>query len=121
MAEMDLVRDILDKKVVDRNGREMGRADSVVLELREGAPPRVAGVEIGPAVLAHRIHPTLGRWVAGLEYALGIAEGRPLRIAFREILDVTDHVKVDRAVGETAAATLEQRLRKWVSSIPGSS
>ena len=28
---MDLVRDMLDKKVVDRNGREMGRVDSIVL------------------------------------------------------------------------------------------
>lgn len=121
MAEIDLVRDVLDKKVVDRNGREMGRADSLVVELREGAPPRVVGLELGPAVLARRIHPTLGRWIAGLEYALGIAEGRPLRIPFSEILEIDDVVKVDRAVGETAAATFEQRLRKWVGSIPGSS
>jgi hypothetical protein len=121
VAEIDLVRDMLDKKVVDRNGREMGRADSLVLELREGVPPRVAGLELGPAVLAHRIHPTLGRWMAGLEYALGIAEGRPLRIPFSEILEMNDQVRVDRAVGETAAATLEHRLRKWVGSIPGSS
>ena len=118
---MDLVRDILDKKVTDRNGGEMGRADSIVLEIREGAPPRVVGLEIGPEVLAHRVHPLLGRWVAALQYALGISEGRPLRIAFSEILDITDDVKVDRAVGGTAAATVEQRLRRWISAIPGSS
>jgi sporulation protein YlmC with PRC-barrel domain len=118
---MDLVRDVLDKKVSDRNGRDMGRADSIVLEIREGAPPRVAGIEIGPAVLGHRVRPVVGRWIAGLEHALGIDQGRPLRIAFGEILDVGDHVKVDRAFGETAAATVEQGLRRWVSSIPGAS
>jgi hypothetical protein len=118
---MDLVRDVLDKRLTDRNGRDMGRADSIVLELRESAPPRVVGIEIGPAVLAHRVHPSLGRWIAGLEYALGISEGRPLRIAFSEIIDITDHIKVDRAVGETPAAAVEQALRRWVSSIPGAS
>jgi sporulation protein YlmC with PRC-barrel domain len=118
---MDLVRDLLDKKVVDRNGREMGRVDSVVIEIRGDAPPRVTAIELGPAVLAYRIRPILGRWIAALEHGLGIAEGRPLRIPFGDILEIADHVKVDRAVGETAAATLEQRLRAWVGSIPGSS
>jgi len=112
---MDLVRDLLDKKVVDRNGREMGRVDSIVIEVREDGAPRVIAIEMGPAVLAHRVHPVLGRWVAGLEHALGIAEGRPLRIAIGQIISLNDHVKVDLAFGETAAATLEQRLRKWVA------
>jgi sporulation protein YlmC with PRC-barrel domain len=37
---MDLVRDLLDKKVVDRNGREMGRVDGIVISIRAGAAPR---------------------------------------------------------------------------------
>ena len=118
---MDLVRDVLDQKLVDRNGREMGRVDAIVLEMRDGASPRVAAIEGGAAVLAHRIHPIFGRWIAALEYALGIAEGRPLRIPIGDILDFGDEIKVDRAIGETSAATVEQRLRGWVSSIPGSS
>jgi sporulation protein YlmC with PRC-barrel domain len=118
---VDLVHDLLDKNVVDRNGREMGRVDSIVLEVRDGASPRVAAIEIGPAVLAQRIHPTLGRWVAALEHAFGVDEGRPVRIPFGAILDIQDHVKVDLAFGETAAATVEQRLRRWVASLPRSS
>lgn len=118
---MDLVHDLLDKKVVDRNGRDMGRVDSIVLDMRDGAAPRVAAIEIGPAVLAGRVHPLLGRWIAGLEHGLGIDEGRPVRIPFSAILDIHDHVKVDFAFGETAAATVEQRLRRWVASLPLSS
>jgi sporulation protein YlmC with PRC-barrel domain len=118
---MNLVRDVLDKRVVDRNGRDMGRVDAVVLDLRKNAPPRVSAIEIGPSVLASRIRPVLGRWVAALEYAFGVDEGRPLRIAFRDVIDITDFVKVDRAFGETSAATVEQRLRRWVGGIPGSS
>lgn len=118
---MDLIRDLLDKKVVDRHGREMGRVDSLVLHIREGQAPRVAALELGPGVLAHRVWPILGRWVSALEHAFGVDEGRPLRIPFGEVLDIHDHVKVNLAFGETAAATVEQRLRRWVSSIPGSS
>jgi sporulation protein YlmC with PRC-barrel domain len=115
---VDLVHDLLDKQVVDRNGREMGRVDSIVLELRDDAPPRVAAIEIGPAVLAERIHPTLGRWAAAIEHGLGIDKGRPVRIPFSAILDIQDDVKVDVAFGETTAATVEQRLRRWVASLP---
>jgi sporulation protein YlmC with PRC-barrel domain len=118
---MDLVRDVLDKEVVDRNGREMGRVDRIVLHVREGAPPRVAALEIGPAVLAHRVRPMFGRWVAALEHAFGVDEGRPVHIPVQQVLNITDHVKVDLAFGETAAATIEQRLRRWVGSIPRSS
>jgi sporulation protein YlmC with PRC-barrel domain len=118
---MDVVRDLLDKKVVDRNGREMGRVDGAVMEVRDDAPPRVVALELGPAVLAYRIRPIFGRWVAALEHALGVAEGRPLRIPVGEILGIHDQVTVDLAVGETPAATVEKRLRAWISSVPGSS
>lgn len=117
---MDLVHDLLDKKVIDRNGRDMGRVDSIVLEIRDGAPPRIAGIEVGPAVLAERLHPVLGRWIAALEHGF-VDEGRPVRIPYSAILDIQDHVKVDLAFGETAAATVEQRLRRWVGSLPLSS
>jgi len=118
---MNLVRDLLDKALVDRNGRDMGRVDRVVLDIRDGAPPRVAALEVGPAVLAHRLAPLAGRWAAALEHAFGVDEGRPLRIPVRDVLGIEDHVKVDLAFGDTAAATIEQRLRRWVGAIPRSS
>jgi hypothetical protein len=118
---MDLVRDILDQRVVDRNGRDMGRVDAVLLEVRPGRPPRVAALQLGPAVLASRLSPALGRWVARLEHALGIDEGRPVSIPFSQVLDHCHDVKVDLAFGETAAASLERRLRRWISRLPRSS
>ena len=121
MADLALVRDLLDKRVIDRRGRDMGRVDGIVLDMREGAGPRVLAIEIGPVALAHRLSPTFGRWVAALELAFGVDHGRPVRIPFADILEITDSVKVDRAFGETAAATIEQRLRAWIGRIPGAS
>ena len=61
---MDLIRDVLDKRVVDRHGHVMGRVDSIVLDIRPDAPPHVATLDVGPAILASRVRPGLGRWVA---------------------------------------------------------
>ena len=118
---MDLVRDLLDMKLVDRNGRELGRVDSIVLDVPESGPPRVAAIELGPAVLANRVHPLLGRWAAAIEHAFGIDEGQPLRIPFAAVIDIGGAVRVDLAFGETSAATVELRQRRVVGSIPGSS
>jgi len=118
---VDVVRDLLDKKVADRNGREIGRVDSIVLDIRDGAPPRITALEVGPAVLASRISPVLGRIVSGIEHVFGVDEGRPLRLQVGKILDITDQVNVDAAAGQTSAAAVEQSLRRWVSRIPGSS
>jgi len=115
---MDLVRDVLDKLVVDRNGREMGRVDGIVLERRDGLPV-VAALEIGPSVLGHRLHPAIGRFIAGLEQAFGVADGRPVRIPFRDVLQIGAEIKVDLSIGQTGAGNIEQRLRALIRKIPG--
>jgi len=117
---VDLVRDVLDKAVVDRNGREMGRVDGIVLEECQGEPPRLSAILIGPAALGFRLHPAIGRWVTALEYAFGLPDGRPVRIDAGDISEIDRHVKTDVAISETAADAVEQRLRRWVAKIPGS-
>lgn len=119
MSTIDLVRDCLDKPVVDRNGREMGRADSVVLELRQGEAPRVAAIEIGPAVLVGRLHPALGRIAGTVEAVLGVADGRPVRVEVRDVTVSDDRITIDRAIGETGALNVENTLRAFVRRLLG--
>jgi sporulation protein YlmC with PRC-barrel domain len=116
---VDVVRELLDKLVVDRNGREMGRVDGIVLDQREGEPPRLSAVLIGASALGDRLHPTIGRWVAGFQHALGVNQGPPVRIDFSDIGEIAGSVKMNLPVGETAARTVEQRLRAWIARIPG--
>ena len=118
---MHLVRDLLDKAVVDRNGRKMGRVDRIVLERGDGSPSRVVAFEVGPSALATRLGSTLGGWTTGLLYGLGIEPGQPLRVHVGQILGVTDTVKVDLTFGETPAANLENKLRRLVRHLPGAS
>jgi sporulation protein YlmC with PRC-barrel domain len=116
---MDVIRDVLDKPISDRNGREMGRVDGIVLERSEGGPPRLTAVLIGPSVLGLRLHPALGRWIAAVEQGFGVAAGRPVRIDFNDIDEIGSHIRTNLAIGETAAATVEQRVRAWLNRIPG--
>jgi sporulation protein YlmC with PRC-barrel domain len=115
---VDLVRDLLDKRVVDRNGREVGRVDRVWLDLSR-AEPRVEAIEIGVVALADRLHAAAGRWMRGIEVALGINEDRPMRVPMAQVLEINDHVKIDVAVSETPAFALERRLRQQIGKLPG--
>lgn len=108
---MHLVRDLLDKPIRDRNGREMGRVDGVVLSLGSGKPPRVVAVEIGPAVLADRVFVGLGAIATAIENLLGVGRDRPTRIGVGD-LDVGEELAARLAIGDTGAASVENALRK---------
>jgi sporulation protein YlmC with PRC-barrel domain len=116
---MDLVRDLLDQPVVDRDGRAMGRVDGILLDVREDAPPRVVSIAIGPAVLGERLHRTVGRWIRGIEVACDVAEGRPVEVGMTAITVVNGQVHVDVAAGDTAAPAVEQRVRGWIRRLLG--
>ena len=44
---MELVRDVLDGIILDREGTEMGRVDGLVLRLEDEGPPLVDHLELG--------------------------------------------------------------------------
>ena len=97
---MDVVRDLLDKPVLDRDGRAMGRVDGIALEQRAGQPPRVSALLVGPSALGHRLSPRLGRWIEASERALGIAEGTVRTHLCRayDRLGVSSRVELARAL-----------------------
>ena len=116
---MHLVRDILDERVIDRNGRELGRVDSIVFEMRDDGPPLVSAIEIGFISAMQRLHPRLGRWARVIERSAGVTGDRPVRIPFSQILDLEPRVRVDLTSSEIAALAFEQKARAIVVAIPG--
>lgn len=119
---IDLIRDVLDNQIVDRNQRPMGKVDGIVVELREDQPPRLVGIETGATTLAHRLHPRIERWIANIEQSWGAKRSQPLRIAWSKIRDVGIDVEVDLVADQTPALAYEQWLRQHiVQHIPGGS
>jgi hypothetical protein len=115
---MNVVRDVLDQAVVDRNGRAMGRVDGVLLKVSPRCPPTLSAILIGPSVLGDRVHPLLGRAIGFLEQLLGLT-GRPTQIGFEHVKRIDPQITVDMAIGDTSVDALEHELRVLVSRIPG--
>lgn len=119
---MDLVRDLLDKQLIDDKDDPMGKVDGVVLDLGDGtAPPRVVRVESGFPVLARRMHPRLEKLVRRLGRRFGIRRGRVYRIAMSKIVELEEEVRVKGVDADRSAANKwENWLRtNIVQRIPG--
>ncbi len=118
---MELGRQVLDLQVIDRKGVAMGKVDGVLLELRDGAPPRVAAIVLGAVTLATRIHPRLGAWVKRWKRGLAGAVARQTHIPWSRVLKVGIDIKVDASARRSRALAAERWVRDHiVSHIPGS-
>jgi hypothetical protein len=117
---VDLVHDVLDKQVIDKCEMPVGRVDGIVLELREGAPPRVAFVEIGGTVFARRLHPRLARWAAAIRRRWGRGEVSTTRIPWSALRRKGMLWEADLDGRDTHALDWEVWLREHVIvHVPG--
>jgi hypothetical protein len=117
---MELVGDCLDKLVVDRHGKKAGRVDGIVLELVEGQPPKVAFIELGPAVMARRFPRWLSapvRWIVRKTFG---EERATARIPAERVKLQRNEVVVDIDANETPGGVSEQWVRtRIITRIPG--
>ena len=120
MTKIKLVRDVLDKQMLDQNKCEIGRVDGIVLEFPEDGPPRVARLEMGGPVIARR----LGDWSKGPIRALAERFGPkrllPVEFPWRLVFRLGDDVHLDLDAEATDALAWEKWLeKKFVKKIPG--
>jgi sporulation protein YlmC with PRC-barrel domain len=97
---MDLGRQVLDQQLVDRSELNMGKVDGLVLELRDGALPRVSAIVTGGHLLAHRLHPWIERWARRVRRGWGPKENDPIRIPWSRVMKIGVDVKVDVAADQ---------------------
>ena len=116
---LDLRHDVLDAQLVDRNRENIGRCDTVMLELRDGRPPRVAAVLIGGAVRDERI----GRWMEALRRLVHRGRDRSdgvSRIPFAAMQSIGDTIQLDVLRDELPSERVESWLAEHVvCRIPG--
>ena len=112
---MQLGRVVLDQQAVDAEGRQMGKVDGIVLELR-GDQARVAALVVGGTTLLWRLHAGLAAWA---ERRLG-GEGAPTRIPWRQVVKIGIDVTLDVEAERTPAFRWERWVRDHViGRIPG--
>ena len=117
---LDLGHAVLDGQLVDRNREHVGRCDTVMLELRDGRPPRVAAILVGGRVRDERI----GRWMTALtNLVLGASRERHpgvTRIPFAAVRSIGANIQVDVLRDDMESEHLERWLaRHLISRIPG--
>lgn len=119
-SEMDVVREVLDKLLVNRDHFPMGRVDGIIVEMREGRPPLLTCIETGPAVSARRISKRLARKLSAFVPKRGPRRDPSFRIPWSRIRHVGVEVEVEIDARETPAAAWEQWIRDHViARIPG--
>ena len=110
----ELVHDVLDKQLLDRQGRRFGKVDGLVLEIRRDLPPRVVALEIGAATRLAR----LPRWLTR-PLARWTTRATATRIPRAAVLAVAREVRVIIDATETSAWRVEAWLQRLFAHIPG--
>jgi len=118
---LPLVRDVLDKQIVDPHDCKVGKVDGIVWQLRAHRPPRVIAMEVSQAAVWRRIHPKLAALAEWLRARIGPGRSdRPPRILFEHFLSGGIDVRIDVEARRTHALVWEDWLEERViAKIPG--
>jgi sporulation protein YlmC with PRC-barrel domain len=90
------VLELLDRQIVDCNGRMVGKVDDLELELPEepGALPVVVAILTGPGALAGHVGGSVGKWLAAVERRLNGPGPDPSRIGFSLVKSIGSGVEI---------------------------
>lgn len=117
---MYLVRDVLDKKLLDREDCEMGRVDGLVMQVRERSQPRITHIQIGGTTLWMRLHPAFARIAARLGGMWGPKRSEPVKIPWSRVVTAGRDIKLDVKAKETGAIDWEIWIaRQIIERLPG--
>jgi hypothetical protein len=110
--EIDLGLAVLDHQLLDRDGRRCGNVDDLAIEGGPGEPAKVVALHSGPGAWRRRGGPVgrLAAWVGG---------GNMVRIPWEEVAGVESHVRLRKTAPEYGLGRTDDRLRPWISRIPG--
>jgi hypothetical protein len=112
---MNIIRDLLDKQVVDRLGNKVGKVDGVVMTLPSRGRPRVKAIEIGTLVLMRRLGVSAGV-ASRAAIALTGESQPPFRILWSKVSNVGKEIDVDIDINATEFHAWREWLRKNVIS-----
>jgi sporulation protein YlmC with PRC-barrel domain len=116
--QFDLIRDVLDKLMLDRNELPVGRVDGIVLLVRsERGQPQVLQLESGAMTLARRLNM---RWARQLSRKLGCHCSRAVRIDWSKVKDVRRQIVIDLDGAHSRLLTSERWFRdRIIRHLPG--
>jgi sporulation protein YlmC with PRC-barrel domain len=120
----DLALHLLDRQVLDRDGKMVCKVDDLELELDETGRPYVTGILAGPGAVGARIGGQFGEWIvrAGKRLSTRDDADYPARIDAGLISEIGSAVAIAVPRREVRVAGLEDWVRgHLIERIPGAS
>jgi sporulation protein YlmC with PRC-barrel domain len=113
---------LLDRQLVDRDGRMAGMVDDLELESGESGQLYVTAILSGPGALANRFaRDVFGDWMRWVHAIVSPGERDPARIPFNVVQDIGNHVTLGADRDDVGTASAERWFRDHVvAHIPGS-
>lgn len=118
---------VVDRGLIDRNGRRAGVVDDLIIELPDGADgldaalPRVVALQTGPMALSENLWPPLRSLARCIYRLLGLPHARPVEIGWEHVaaIDVVIHLDLTREEAGLEALADAVR-RRFIQRMPGS-
>jgi hypothetical protein len=118
--KIELVRDCLDKQVIDREGRKIGRVDGIVIETGGQGRPQVLSIEIGATTLARRLPRWLSKWLSALIRKLSGSPDVSVSATWSKVKVDRNELIVDIDSEKSDARLFEHFVRnRIITRIPG--
>jgi sporulation protein YlmC with PRC-barrel domain len=116
-----LVRDVLDKELLDEEEEPMGRVDGLIMHVGKNTQPRITHIAVGGAVLWDRVHPVFGRLSKRMSRWWGPKRKEEVRIPWSRVKTAGRDIKLDLEAKDTGAIDWELWIaRHVIEHIPGS-
>ena len=111
---------LLDRQLIDSDGRLAGKVDDLELEVPEGGgPPVVTAILSGPGALSRRIGGRAGAWLEAVANRLR-GDQRPARVPFGVVKRIGSAVDLSVAKAELETNRLEAWTRDHlIGHLPG--
>ena len=111
---------LLDRQLIDSDGRLAGKVDDLELEVPEGGgPPVVTAILAGPGALSRRIGGRPGAWLEAVANRLR-GDRRPARVPFGVVKRIGSAVDLSVAKAELETNRLEAWTRDHlIGHLPG--
>ncbi len=120
---LDVVLNLLDRQVVDVEGRLVCKVDDLELAVDETGRPYVTAILCGPGALGPRLGGRLGRWMVAIGRRMAVRpDDGPSRIDAGLVSEVGSAVTLAVPRRDLNVAALEDWVREQViAQLPGAS
>lgn len=118
---LDLALHLLDRQVVDPDGRPVCKVDDLEMQLDDAGRPYITAILCGPLALAPRLGGRLGGWLHAVASRISPpAHPSPNRIRFELVTDIGSAIVVCKTREELGIAPAEDWVKSHiVGRIPG--